>query len=137
LFTLPRAVNNSGAIVGQYIDASGLTHGFLYRNGTFTTIDAPGAGTNPARGLVCGFFNPEGTLATGISASGVIVGDICTDTGLSGWVLSNGKFSSLNDPNAGPLGTYVGASSENGRLVGGAYFDAGGLQHGFVATLTP
>ena len=34
-------INNAGAIVGGYIDQSGV-HGYLYNGGTFTTLDAPG-----------------------------------------------------------------------------------------------
>jgi hypothetical protein len=143
--TFPAAVNNSGVIVGAIIDASGLSHGFLYRNGTFTKIpDAPGAGTNPA-GLCSdssvGYANTEGSFPTGISASGVIVGGVCNDVpapnSQHGWVLSNGQFSPLNDPNAGPGGTQPTGISENGRFVAGMYLDAGGMLHGFTATLTP
>lgn len=43
-------INASGAIVGQYGDATG-THGFLYRNGQYTTIDYPGAVLTQARGI--------------------------------------------------------------------------------------
>jgi probable HAF family extracellular repeat protein len=130
------AVNNSGAIVGNYLDASGVSHGFLYQNGTFTKIpDAPGAGTSPSGSCTSGVL--AGTTPTGISASGVIVIDSCNDAGSSAWVLENGQFSSLNDPNAVPGGTFTGQISEDGRLVVGVYLDAGGFAHGFVATLTP
>jgi hypothetical protein len=146
LGTFLAGVNNSGAIVGQYSGteggAFGLSHGFLYRKGTFTEVAAPDAGTNTA-GLCTGFdyFTQEGTVATGISAGGVIVGAVCNDVGAPnsqyGWVLSHGKFSSLNDPNAGPGGTFPWGVSQNGRFVTGNYFDTGGVEHGFVATLTP
>lgn len=122
--TYLQAINNAGAIVGVSFDALGLPHGFLYQNGKFTDIDAPGA-----PGGFC-----EGT---GISAGGVIIGDVCNDVGFSGWALSQGRFSSLNDPNAEPSGTYVGGISENGRMAGGFYLDTNGVQHGLVATLTP
>src|SRR5208283_176561 len=90
--TFPTSVNNSGAIVGTYSDASGVAHGFLYEYGRFTKIDAPGAGSTPG----------QGTSVEGISSCGVIAGDIVTAGGESGWLLSNGRFSSLNDPNAAP-----------------------------------
>jgi probable HAF family extracellular repeat protein len=38
-------INNSGEIVGAYVDGSGKTHGFIDVNDTFTTIDDP-LGTN-------------------------------------------------------------------------------------------
>ena len=71
----------------------------------------------------------------------VIVGGVCNDVpapnSQHGWVLSNGQFSPLNDPNAGPGGTQPTGISENGRFVAGMYLDAGCMLHGFTATLTP
>jgi hypothetical protein len=120
------AVNSSGASVGGYVDASGVTHGFLYEHGTFTTIDAPGAGTAPG----------QGSAPSGISSSGVIDGAMTNDAGSFGWLLSKGQFSSLNDPVALAQSMPLCLSS-NGRVVGGDYFDASGVIHGYVATLTP
>jgi probable HAF family extracellular repeat protein len=52
-------INAAGDIVGRYADAQGTQHGFLLRNGVFTTIDAlPG----------------QNTYAWGINARGEIVG---------------------------------------------------------------
>jgi probable HAF family extracellular repeat protein len=48
-----------GQIVGRYSDANG-SHGFLYSNGTYTTLDDPLAA--------------NGTQAFGINDSGQIVG---------------------------------------------------------------
>jgi hypothetical protein len=121
------AVNNSGAIVGGYVEASGVAHGFLYEHGTFTTIDAPGAGTTPG----------HGSFPVGISSSGVIDGDIFSDAGTFGWLLSKGQFSSLNDPDAPPGQSVPLYLSSNGRSVAGQYVDASGVVHGYVATLTP
>ena len=118
-------VNDSGAIVGAYTDAVGVNHGFLYKHGTFTTIDAPGAGT----------ASGEGTAANGISSDDVIVGDIENGSGTFGWLLREGEFSSLNDPNAAPGQSLPLDISSNGRFVSGEYADTGGVIHGFVATL--
>ena len=39
-----RDIDNHGRIVGEYLDAAGIFHGFLRDpGGTFTTIDVPGA----------------------------------------------------------------------------------------------
>jgi hypothetical protein len=137
--TVVDGVNNSGVIVGSYIGADNLQHGFLYRNGTFTEIpDAPNAGTNPAG--FCGGFdygNAEGTIPGGISASGVISVGVCNDVGQYGWVLSNGQFSPLNDPDTGQGLSYPSGISENGRFVSGTYVVPPDAEHGFVATLTP
>jgi hypothetical protein len=121
------AVNNSGAIAGNYTDASGVAHGFLYEHGTFTTIDAPRAGTA---------LN-QGTAPSGIGSNGVIDGSIVNDSGFFGWLLSKGQFSSLTDPAAAPGQSLPLGLSSNGRSVAGEYTDPGGVNHGYVATLTP
>src|SRR5438477_7728797 len=51
-------LNDSGQIVGSYLDANG-THGFLLENGNYTLLDLPGS---------------TSTYASGINASGQIVG---------------------------------------------------------------
>src|SRR5262249_6843 len=53
-------INDAGQIVGYYVNATGY-HGFLYSNGTYTTLDDPSTGS-------------FGTLATGINNAGQIVG---------------------------------------------------------------
>ena len=119
-------VNNSGAIVGSYTDASGINHGFLYEHGTFTTIDAPDAGT----------ASGEGTFLAGISSNGVIAVQAVNDTGVFGWLLSHGRFSSLNDPNAAASSISEPLDiSSSGRYASGVYVDASGAGDGFVATL--
>jgi hypothetical protein len=36
-------INNQGTIVGRYVGADDNRHGFVLRNGVFTTFDVPGA----------------------------------------------------------------------------------------------
>ncbi len=55
--TFARAISNSGVIAGFFIDGSGNTHGFTYANGTFKTIDFPGATSTEVHGI-----NKYGTL---------------------------------------------------------------------------
>jgi len=70
---LPHSINNAGAIAGHYIDAHGLTHGFVRSpGGTLTAFDAPGAGATAASGY--------GTFPESINNAGVITGHY-TDTG--------------------------------------------------------
>jgi probable HAF family extracellular repeat protein len=45
--TTPTDINNRGEIVGLYWDQNGFEHGYVYINGNFTQIDAPGTGTEP------------------------------------------------------------------------------------------
>src|SRR5256885_14311222 len=52
LSTGARGINARGDIVGDYNDPNDVTHGFLLRQGAFTTIDVPGAaGTLGGRGI--------------------------------------------------------------------------------------
>src|SRR5947207_12232196 len=43
-------INAGGDVVGDYVDPAGVRHGFVLRNGEFTTIDLPNALTS-ARGI--------------------------------------------------------------------------------------
>jgi len=63
--TTPYGINPAGAIVGYYIDASNVYHGFLRaRDGNFTTFDAPGAGnaTDSYQGTLPTADNPSGKI---------------------------------------------------------------------------
>jgi hypothetical protein len=39
--TLANGINNSGTIVGSYIDDQIISHGFVYQDGVYTTVDYP------------------------------------------------------------------------------------------------
>jgi uncharacterized membrane protein len=51
ILTQPQGINDRGAIVGLYKSSDGVTHGFLLREGDFTTVDYPGASYTDARGM--------------------------------------------------------------------------------------
>jgi len=53
-----------GQIVGQYSDANAVLHGFLLSQGSFTTIDYPGAIDTRLTGI-----NPEGQIVGQDNAS--------------------------------------------------------------------
>jgi hypothetical protein len=61
--TIAFGINKSGMIVGSYDNA----HGFVYQNGTFTTLDAPQLAGEPHQ-----------TQLNGVSALGSIVGQVFT-----------------------------------------------------------
>lgn len=51
--TISNSINAPGGIVGQYIDASGVNHGFWRApSGKIATFDAPGAGTSSGQGTI-------------------------------------------------------------------------------------
>lgn len=65
----PVRLNDAGAIVGTYIDANYVFHGFLRSpRGRVTTFDAPGAGTGSYQGTACQF------CGLGINDAGAITG---------------------------------------------------------------
>jgi probable HAF family extracellular repeat protein len=61
--TSPFGINDVGQIVGIFQDSNNIQHGFLYSNGTYTTLNDPSAATpNGVGGL--------GTYANSINGSG-------------------------------------------------------------------
>ena len=122
-YTVANGINDSGEVVGAYETtySSSQQHGFLYQNGTYTTIDDPNAGSG-------------GTFATGINNSGIIVGSYYDSSGLShGFLDNNGTFTTVDDP-LGAKGTQINGINNAGQIVGD-YFDNNNVEHGFVASL--
>lgn len=66
-------INDAGQIVGQYTDANGVTHGYLYAKGTYTTLDYIGLGA----------FS---TSPRGINDRGQIVGSVRDGNGEHGFL---------------------------------------------------
>lgn len=90
-------INNSGAMVGYYVNQKGVIHGLLLENGKVHNIDDPKSayGTEP--------FN--------LNDQGTIVGVYLTDTAgdVRGFSYQNGKF------------TDVGAEACEGSIESGSY----------------
>ena len=108
---------NAGQVVGFYHDTTGITHGFVDTNGSFTVIDYP---IIPDRNGT--------TIAYGINNAGQIVGG---SSGYGSFVDTNGSFAAINDP-AALYGTNAKGINDAGQVVGWSS-DATGL-HGFVDT---
>jgi len=96
------AFNDNGVVVGTYRlnDPNGVNHGFIYRNGSFATVDY----RNNTR---------AGTLLVGIDNNGVIVGNVYSKS----FLYKNGVFKDI----FGPHGELVSVSriSANGVITGG------------------
>ena len=151
-------INARGDIVGGYVAADGVSHGFLLHKGVFTSIDVPNAlGTNEARAINArgdivgnygdaegdhGFLLSDGqfsqihvpgstlTIARGINNAGDITGHFENAAGLKkGFILKNGTYYNVRVP--GSDGTEAFATRDNGRVVVGRTNRADGL-HGFV-----
>ena len=96
-----RGASILGQIVGVYSDNTG-GHGFLYSDGSYVTLNAPGA---------------LDTYAYGINDKGQIVGNYLNGSGTHGFLYSNGTYEPLNDP-LGVDGTYAqGINNKGGMLA--------------------
>ncbi len=115
--TQATGINARGDIVGSYIDADGVHHGFLLRKGVFTTIDVPRAA--------------ETWAARGINARGDIVGNFDEPHYIAqhGFLLSNGKFTQIDYP--GSSQTVLERINNAGDITG-TWFDARGNVSGFI-----
>lgn len=102
--TYAYGLNNRGEVVGSYKDHLG-THGFTYKDGVMTPIDAPGASY---------------TSAYDINDDGTIGGYYSVGAGASGFLLNGTTFASVNHPNGGATNIYALGS---GGEYGGAYVD--------------
>jgi probable HAF family extracellular repeat protein len=112
--TIPTGINSSGQIVGYFQDAAGNDHGFLFDQGSYTTLDVPGG---------------TGTWAIGINDSGQIVGSYRDAANNDrGFLLDQGSYTILYVP--GSYGTYAHGINAAGQIVG-YYWDHTG-QHGFL-----
>jgi probable HAF family extracellular repeat protein len=112
-------INSQGQVVGTYRDATQKRHGFIWRNGAFTTFNVPG--DDPVLG----------TVALGINDIGEVVGDYVTasDGDRHGFLRSSkGDFTTFDVPGADIT---VGEGINNAGTIVGAYV-ANGTTHGFV-----
>jgi hypothetical protein len=136
LGTVALAINDSGQIAGFYIAgvASAVYHGFLRSaSGTYTTIDAPGAGTGGSGGR-------QGTIAMAMNASGGVAGFyIDSSYNTHGFIYSGGSTTSFDvsgaSSTAGSLfgGTIPFSIDAAGDVVG-SYTDSSSIRHGFLRT---
>ena len=131
-------INALGLSVGNYMDTTAnlVHHGLIrYADGTFTTYEAPGAGTGPGQGTGC-----PGCFA-GLNQFGSIAG-IYTDsnTVYHGFVrYSDGNFTSFDAPGAG-TGNSQGTgcpsdcpvSLNNKGALTGVYIDAKNVYHMYL-----
>jgi probable HAF family extracellular repeat protein len=126
--TSPNGINDSRMVVGTYSITQGCVHifcatpyGFVWSNGTFTSISFPGS---------------SGTVATAINNSGQIVGNYTTAAltpqKSNGFIDNGGTFTTLNV--SGAVLTQPKGINTSGQVVG--YFqspsDQSPSDHGFL-----
>lgn len=122
-FSVASAINDSGAIAGWYSlpTSPAIRHGFVLRDGVFTSFDPPGST----------FTNP-----LGIDNRGDITGRYCTlavclPPGMGsyhGFVFRDGVFTTIDVPGSNETNAFK--PSENGAIVGG--FGDGSSEQLFV-----
>ena len=109
-------INDNGQVVGQFTDAGGVAHGFVYEEESFCQLDYPGA---------------TATQILGINNLGQMVGMFTTLIATSGFLYDRGTFSPpLTYPGAGNL-TAANGINDRGEIVG-VYQDAKPGDHSFL-----
>lgn len=115
-FTIAFGVNNSDQIVGQYGDATGNAHSFLFENGLYTNVDPP---------------NARSSSAQGINDNGDIAGTYADFAGSThGYLIHLGVFTAIDFP--GAAATVVNRMNSSGDMVGTYGDSPQGPFHGFV-----
>ncbi len=113
------AVNGRGDVVGQYGNADfSVSHGFVYRCGTVTTIDYPGSSYSAVYGI-----NERGTM----------IGIFSDAHGAAqGYLLDNGNFTPLVAEGMTNIVPY--SINARGDVVGQLTTTNDGVAHGFLRT---
>jgi hypothetical protein len=110
-------INDSGDVVGLYVDSAGVQHGYVKKGTKYTSIDVSGDTTTEAWGI-----NNKGQIAVfAINSAG----------GYDSFIYNGKTFKKVSDPNAGTTGTIIRSVNNKGDAAG-AYFDSSGSEVGFL-----
>ncbi|MBD5657141.1 MAG: hypothetical protein IAI50_18475 [Candidatus Eremiobacteraeota bacterium] len=120
--TYAASINDRGVVAGQFEDAHLRFHGFIrYPNGTFATVDAPGAGGKANQGTFVTAVSDYGETAGGLVDANNVVHAIVRS--------AEGKITQFDPPGA-VFSQVVGLNARG--TTTGIYYDAGSTLHGFV-----
>ena len=115
--TQATGINDSGEVVGLYLDSTSTQHGFLKKGTKYTTIDVKG---------------DTSADAYGINNAGDITVFAFNSSGDYDAFVYNGKtFKKVGYPKAGPLGSVAHATNNKGDVTG-TYYDSAGDVHGWL-----
>src|ERR1022692_1636023 len=118
LQTSPYGINNSGVIVGYYINQKNAIHGFLLANGKFTNIDDP--------------KSTYGTEPINLNSNGTIVGSylINSSGNYTAFSYENKKFTDVG-PTFCMYYNAAAGINDKGEIVGWCN-DVSGVTHGWL-----
>ena len=104
--TFVTGINKFNRVVGYYLDANNVAHGFKYfSNGSFMTLNFPSP-------------NIQTTVPVAINDSGTIVGYYTDLYGSHGFIYSGGKWASVEYPNAAIGSTILNGISDSNTIIG-------------------
>ena len=118
---MPQKINERGDVVGEFIDSTGVTRGFVrFSDGSFS---APIVDPNDTVGF---------TEGRGINNSGTVAGDyVISDGTLHSFFLSGSTFTEYDVP--GAVQTNLLSINDAGDFTGGFDPDGSGIFQGFVS----
>lgn len=120
IFTVANFITSDGVILGQFQDASHVSHGFVLYKGQYTTFDVPGV-----HGTVLSSINPSGEM-TGLTCP---ADPTCETPPYKSFTVSaHGVITSFNP--FGAVSSFASAVNPSGTVVG-IYTDSGGVTHGY------
>jgi hypothetical protein len=119
--TLPQKINERGDVVGEFIDSSGVTRGFVrFSDGSFSD---PIVDPNDTVGF---------TEGRGINNSRTVAGDyVISDGTLHSFFLSGGTFTEYDVPNT--VQTNLLSINDAASFTGGFDPDGSGIFQGFIS----
>jgi uncharacterized membrane protein len=123
--TTVSGMNDLDEVVGSY-NSGNSSHGFLYKDGVYTTIDFPGPVSS--------------NHAIAINNNGEIVGSYLgfNPTGIHGFTYENGNYQSFDAFNSfGGGNATVPTEINDFGVISGILFPESGGNRSFVATLVP
>jgi probable HAF family extracellular repeat protein len=112
--TFARGINARGDVVGTYTDVNGEGHGFVFRDGVFSDVVAPG-GVSLAPRM--------------INATGDIVGSAFGATDHGFLLTDDGVYTEIDYP--GASGTQAFGINNAGDITG-RYFDSANHENGYI-----
>jgi uncharacterized membrane protein len=118
--TSPNYIDAEDTVVGNYLDANKVTHGFILCHGRYTIFDVPGALATALSGI-----NPEGEM-TGFTC---LTDSTCETPPYKSFTVSRrGEIANFNPFMA--LSSFASGVNTFGVVVG-TYTDSGGMTHGY------